>query len=68
VVGGSRVCHFRNRLVDVLVDSIEIVPVADVSERGDGNERQTESDDSKGSFHGVFLEGILTRFLVCVEI
>jgi hypothetical protein len=50
------------------VDSIEIVPVADVSERGDGNERQTESDDSKGSFHGVFLEGILTRFLVCVEI
>lgn len=51
VVGGTRAVHFMNGFVNVFVDFVQIVPIADIRECGAGHEGQAECGNYKRFLH-----------------
>jgi hypothetical protein len=53
VVGGSGALHFVDRLDDMLMAFVQVVPVVDLCRHGDtGNKRHSKSRNGKNSLHG----------------
>jgi UDP-glucuronate decarboxylase len=66
VIGCARAVHFVDRLYDMIVHLVEIVPIVDLIGQGDGTrpDRHTRESDEESLFHGVSLKA---SYIVSLE-